>query len=136
MEFITSKKSIIALIIYVFFSISSYSQNTSSSEIFSRDYPVFLSELKDVLNVNANANAKKIYKKFLKNQEYYSDEERKKIIEISSYMFNESYKINVYFYKLFEVLSTFSSKSNNAKLLKEWLNVCAVVIKDNSKKIC
>ena len=134
MEFITSKKSIIASIIYVFFSISSYSQNTSSSEIFSKDYPVFLSELKDVLNVNANANAKKIYKKFLKNQEYYSDEERKKIIEISSYMFNKSYKINMYFYKFFEVLSTFSSESNNANLLKEWLNVCAVVIKDNSKK--
>jgi len=34
MEFITSKKSIIVFIIYVFFSISSYSQNTSSSEIF------------------------------------------------------------------------------------------------------
>ena len=134
MEFITSKKSIIAFIIYVFFSISSYSQNTSSSEIFSKDYPVFLSELKDVLNVNTNANAKKIYKKFLKNQEYYSEEERKKIIEISSYMFNKSYKINIYFYKFFEVLSTFSSESNNDNLLKEWLNVCAVVIKDNSKK--
>ena len=93
MEFITSKKSIIALIIYVFFSISSYSQNTSSSEIFSRDYPVFLDEIKEVLNVNTNTNAKKIYKKFLKNQEYYSEEERKKIIEISSYMFNVLLKI-------------------------------------------
>ena len=49
-------------------------------------------------------------------------------------MFNKSYKINIYFYKFFEVLSTFSSESNNANLLKEWLNVCAVVIKDNSKK--
>ena len=134
MEFITSKKSIIALIIYVFFSISSYSQNTSSSEIFSRDYPVFLDEIKEVLNVNTNTNAKKIYKKFLKNQEYYSDNERKKIIEISSYMFNKSYKINIYFYKFFEVVSTFSSESNNPNLLKEWLNVCAVIIKDNSKK--
>ena len=87
-----------------------------------------------MLNVNTNTNAKKIYKKFLKNQEYYSDNERKKIIEISSYMFNKSYKINIYFYKFFEVLSTFSSESNNANLLKEWLNVCAVIIKDNSKK--
>ena len=49
-------------------------------------------------------------------------------------MFNKSYKINIYFYKFFEVLSTFSSESYNANLLKEWLNVCAVVIKDNSKK--
>ena len=118
MEFITSKKSIIAFIIYVFFSISSYSQKHIKFRNFSKDYPVFLTELKDVLNVNANANAKKIYKKFLKNQEYYSDKERKKIIEISSYMFNKSYKINIYFYKFFEVLSTFSSESYNANLLK------------------
>ena len=64
MEFITSKKSIIAFMIYMFFSISSYSQNTSSSEIFSRDYPVFLSELKEVLNVNTNTNAKRYIKSF------------------------------------------------------------------------
>ena len=54
MEFITFKKSIIAFIVYVFFSITSYSQNTSSSEIFSRDYPVFLSELKEVFNSNCD----------------------------------------------------------------------------------
>tara|TARA_B100001093_G_scaffold328588_1_gene313608 strand:+ start:60865 stop:65322 length:4458 start_codon:yes stop_codon:yes gene_type:complete len=134
MEFITSKKSIIILIISVFFNISSYSQNTLSSENFSSDYTVFLTELKEVLNVTTNANAKKIYKKFLKNQDYYSINDRKKITEILSYMLNKSYKINIYFYKFFEVLSVFSSDINNPKLFEDWLNVCSIVVEDNSKK--
>ena len=110
MEFITSKKIIVTFFMSIFFSTTNYSQNTSRLESFSSDYTVFLIQLKEVLNVNSNANAKKFYKNFVKNQENYSVSDRKKIIEILSYMLNKSYKINVYFYNFFEVVSIFSSE--------------------------
>ena len=134
MEFITSKKTITTFFISVIFSMTIYPQNISRVKTFSRDYTVFLIELKEVLNVNTNANAKKIYKNFVKNQENYNSSDRKKIIEISSYMLNKSYKINIYFYKFFEVLSVFSSDINNPKIFEDWLKVCSFVIIDNSKK--
>ena len=134
MEFLTFykiKKQL--LFLFLFFSITSFSQKISS---FSEDTETFLEELDEYLNQTNNEDINQLFKQISKSfkKGEVSVDNQKHIRNILNLMLEKQIKTNPYFHEFFDVILTIKTDLINKSKLSDWLIVSENILLYSSPK--
>ena len=125
-------KKIIVTLIFIWFNIFCFAQKNESSNNFSDDFSIFLTEMEDFMNQSKNDELKHTFKIFRKNSNTYTSDEKEIIVNISNKMRKKRLKPKPYFNSFFNSFSFVSTHSRGEILKSEWLEVIVLMLENTS----
>ena len=132
----TFKKGLILFVLTLVFSFSTLAQKKGKLKEFSKEFPVYLTDLGEFMTATDNDELKSIYKKFSKNSESFSEIEKSKIIMISNRMLDKRLKPRPHFSKFLSSLMIVNNHAKGESMLLEWLAVVGqTVAKTTARKL-
>jgi len=130
----TFKKGLILFVLTLVFSFSTSAQKKGKLKEFSKDFPIYLSELSDFMSASNNSDLKTIFKSFSKNSSDLTVIEQEKIILISNKMLDKRMRANPHFSKVFSALMNVNSHAKGESMLPEWLGVVNETLDNTTTK--
>tara|TARA_B100001142_G_scaffold330275_1_gene397535 strand:- start:10269 stop:14726 length:4458 start_codon:yes stop_codon:yes gene_type:complete len=131
---VTSKKGLVLFVLSVIFSLSSLAQNKGKLKEFSKDFSIYLVELDNFMTSTDNDKLKSVYKRFSKESEYLSDQERVKIIQISNKMLEKRLRPRPHFSDFLSSIVTVNTSNKGEVMLTEWLSVFHKTVEQTTTK--
>ena len=130
----TFKKGLILFVLTLVFSFSIYAQKKGNLKEFSKDFPVYLSELSEFMSASDNSDLKNVFKSFLKNSSELTLIEQDKIIFISNKMLDKRMRANPHFFNVFSALMNVNDHVKGESMLPEWLGVVDETVDNTTTK--
>ena len=130
----TFKKGLILFVLTLVFSFSTSAQKKGKLKEFSKDFPIYLSELNEFMTASDNSDLKAVYKYFSKNSLEFTEEEQEKIILISNKMLDKRMRANPHFSKFLSTLMNVNNHVKGESMLPEWLGVIDEIVDNTTTK--
>jgi len=130
----TFKKGLILFVLTLVFSFSSSAQKKGKLKEFSKDFPIYLSELNEFMTASDNSDLKAVYKSFSKNSLELTEEEQERIILISNKMLDKRMRANPHFSKVLSALMNVNNHVKGESMLPEWLGVIDEIVDNTTTK--
>ena len=130
----TFKKGLILFVLTLVFSFSTSAQKKGKLKEFSKDFPIYLSELNEFMTASDNSDLKAVYKYFSKNSLEFTEEEQEKIILISNKMLDKRMRANPHFSKVLSALMNVNNHVKGESMLPEWLGVIDEIVDNTTTK--
>jgi len=130
----TFKKGLILFVLTLVFSFSTSAQKKGKLKEFSKDFPIYLSELNEFMTASDNSDLKAVYKSFSKSSLEFTEEEQEKIILISNKMLDKRMRANPHFSKFLSTLMNVNNHSKGESMLPEWLGVVDETVDNTTTK--
>ena len=130
----TFKKGLILFVLTLVFSFSSSAQKKGKLKEFSKDFPIYLSELNEFMTASDNSDLKAVYKSFSKNSLEFTEEEQERIILISNKMLDKRMRANPHFSKVLSALMNVNNHVKGESMLPEWLGVIDETVDNTTTK--
>ena len=130
----TFKKGLILFVLTLNFSFSTSAQKKGKLKEFSKDFPIYLSELNEFMTASDNSDLKAVYKYFSKNSLEFTEEEQEKIILISNKMLDKRMRANPHFSKVLSALMNVNNHVKGESMLPEWLGVIDEIVDNTTTK--
>ena len=130
----TFKKGLILFVLTLVFSFSIFAQKKGKLKEFSKDFPIYLAELSELMTASDNSDLKTVYKSFSKNSSELTLVEQEKIIIISNKMLHKRMRANPHFSKVLSALMNVNNHAKGESMLPEWLGVVDETVENTTTK--
>jgi hypothetical protein len=130
----TFKKGLILFVLTLVFSFSTSAQKKRKLKEFSKDFPIYLAELSELMTASDNSDLKTVFKSFSKNSSELTVIEQEKIILISNKMLDKRMRANPHFSKVLSTLMIVNNHAKGESMLPEWLGVVNQTVDNTTTK--
>jgi hypothetical protein len=131
---VTFKKSLILFVLALILSFSSFGQKKGKLKEFSKEFPVFITELDDFMTASDNSELKSTFKAFNKASTSFSPTDQSTIIEIANKMLAKRLKPKPHFNDFLKSLIVVNKHTYAKNVFSEWLAVIDEIIKNSTTK--
>ena len=100
----TFKKGLILFVLTLVFTFSTSAQRKGRIKEFSKEFPIYLTELSEFMTASDNSDLKVVFKSFSKNSLAFNKIEKEKIILISNKMLDKRMRASPHFSMLLSTL--------------------------------
>ena len=131
---VTFKKSLILIVLIFAFLFQSFAQKKAKRKEFTKEFPVFITELNDFMTASDNSDLKITVKLFSKHVETFTLEEQASIMDISNDMLNKRMRPNPHFSAFLSSLILVNNHTQGERMLPEWLSVVEQTLDNTTPK--
>ena len=117
---VTFKKSLILFVLALILSFSSFGQKKGKLKEFSKEFPVFITELDDFMTASDNSELKSAFKAFNKASTSFSPTDQSTIIEIANKMLAKRLKPKPHFNDFLKSLIVVNKQTYAKNVFSEW----------------
>ena len=132
---ITFKKKLILLVFVFGCSFQSFAQKKGSIKEFSKEFPIFITELQTFMTATDNSELKSTYKAFNKASASFTLTEQSSIIDIANKMLDKRLKPKPHFNRFLKSLMVVKNHSKTEILFSEWLAVIEQTIENTTTDV-